>query len=125
MGRRVGLFIVDDEPDVRMLISLIVKSADRGLVVTGEAESGDDALIDGCLGDAHVVVLDQMMPGLSGTETATRLRAEHPHLGLILCSAHLTDEIRALAEQAGVDVCLTKAQIAQIPDEARRLAYTA
>ena len=125
MDPQISLFIVDDEPDVRMLISLVVRTANHGLVVSGEADSGDAALAGSEMAGADVVILDQMMPGLSGIETAVRLRAEHPRIRTILCSAHLTDEVRALAAGAGIDLCLSKAQISRIPDEVRRLASAA
>ena len=64
--------VVDDQPTNRLLASTLLKR--RGWTVL-EAESGEAAL---ALSGEHafrLVLLDISMPGLSGEETCTRLRA--------------------------------------------------
>ncbi|MEY2477997.1 MAG: hypothetical protein QOG87_3312 [Actinomycetota bacterium] len=74
----------------------------RGWTVE-EAASGDEAL-EKCLGGGlfDAAVLDQKMPGLTGAQTAQRLRAEGFEFPIILYSAFLTEEVRALAADAGI-----------------------
>jgi DNA-binding NarL/FixJ family response regulator len=118
----IPTFIVDDEPDVRMLIRVLLQAANHGLLVSGEAGSGEQALADPATCGSAVVILDQMMPGISGLETAIRLREQCPDARLILCTAHLTPELRSAAAEIGIDACLSKDELQQLPDVTRRLS---
>jgi DNA-binding NarL/FixJ family response regulator len=125
MMRDIPTFIVDDEPDVRMLIRLLFEVANHGLSVSGEAATGEEALADPAAHTSSVVIVDQMMPGISGLETAARLREQCPDVRIILCSAHLTTQIRNRAAEIGIDACLSKGEIDQLPDVTRRLSAAA
>jgi len=57
-----------------------------------------------------------MMPNMSGTETATRVRESRPSQILILCTAYLDDAVIARARAVGMDGWLDKQEIAQLPD---------
>ena len=94
------LLVADDEPDIRLMLRTVLRT--QGWKVE-EASSGDEALAkcqDGAVFDA--VVLDQKMPGLTGAETAQRLRAEGFAFPIILYSAYLTEEVEALAAKVGI-----------------------
>jgi CheY-like chemotaxis protein len=112
---RIGALIVDDQEDVRLLIRTIIDAADRGLFVACEAGSGQEALerLDRC--DPEVVVLDAMMPGLDGLETASRIRGIRPDQPMILCSAYLDEELQSKAEEVGIEICLSKGEFERIP----------
>jgi CheY-like chemotaxis protein len=111
----IGALIVDDADDVRRLIRIIIEAANHELFVSGEAASGLDALdqLDEC--DPHVIVLDQMMPGMTGLETAAEIRTRRPGQPMILCSAYLDDELRGRAEKAGIEITLSKERFNEIP----------
>jgi CheY-like chemotaxis protein len=51
------------------------------------------------------LVLDQVMPGLTGIETASRLRADGFDAPIILCSGHLGPEMTADIEALGLTPC--------------------
>jgi CheY-like chemotaxis protein len=103
-----GVLIVDDHADMRMLVRMLVEIANHGLYVTGEVGSGDEALdvLDDT--DPKVVVLDQMMPGRSGVDTATLMLQRRPTITIILFSAYLDDDLRRRAETAGIAACVPK-----------------
>ena len=84
-GAAGSALVVDDEPLVRSLVCHMLKRA--GLAVQ-ECASGGDALdrLATVTTPFDVVVLDMTMPGLSGIETATRIRASHPSLPVVLTS---------------------------------------
>lgn len=111
----LGVFLVDDEEDIRLLIRTLIESANEGLEVLGEAGDGQTALerIDEM--DPQVVVLDQRMPGLSGLETAGQILNHRPGQRIILCSAYLDEDLRQKADRAGITLCLTKHQVGEIP----------
>src|SRR2546423_3693885 len=78
----VNVLVVDDEPDIRYLLRRVLERSDGSNRVVEEAANGAEALQvltrleSGS--DATVIVLDQQMPGLSGLETAARIRAQRP-----------------------------------------------
>lgn len=112
---KIGALIVDDEDDVRRLIRIIIEAANRGLFVSGEAANGHEALdqLDQC--NPHVVVLDQMMPGMTGLETAELIRARRPRQPMILFTARLDADLRDQAEAAGIMISLSKERFNEIP----------
>ena len=117
----IGAFIVDDQADVRLLVRMIIEAANNGLFVSGEAASGQEAMDRLDETDPAVIVVDEMMPGLSGIETAVLILRRRPGQRIILCSAHLDDELIERADAAGIRVCLTKDQAREIPGAIRAL----
>jgi DNA-binding response OmpR family regulator len=71
-GRRVRLLVVDDEEDVRLLISRIL--SEKGYEVI-EARNGEDALERLREQPVDLMVLDLMMPEVDGWEVLRRLRS--------------------------------------------------
>ena len=115
--------IVDDEDDIRLLLRLAIDGANHGLRVAAVAATGQQALeihTDGDV-DFDVVVLDNRMPGLTGIETALALLERNPDLPIVLYSAHLDDDTRSAADQAGIRACITKGNIAELVGTLRGL----
>jgi DNA-binding NarL/FixJ family response regulator len=113
----IPTLIVDDEEDVRSLVRMVVEAANEGLVVSGEAANGDEALQHWREQRPAAVVLDQRMPGMSGLEVAERMLAENPDQYIVLFSAFLDRSTREAAREIGVRVCLDKTQVARLPEE--------
>jgi DNA-binding NarL/FixJ family response regulator len=93
----------------------VIEAADAGVHVACEAATGDEALaiIDGC--DPRVVVLDQMMPGLNGVDTAERMLARRPGQLVVLCSAYLDEVIAEQALAVGVAALVSKDDVRKLP----------
>ncbi len=117
----IATLIVDDEPDIRMLMRLTLDEANEGLFVCGEAADGQEALTLATAVRPDVVVVDQRMPGMSGLETAVALRANRPDQRIVLCSAFLDGQLRSEGEQVGIQGFVNKRDIAQLPDVIREL----
>lgn len=103
----IRILIVDDHPIVRAGLRRIAED-DRGIAVTGEAASGDDALHSLRQIVADVVLLDVSMPGSPFTETLRRLREEHPTVRVLVLSAHPEDQWAVRALRGGASGYLTK-----------------
>ncbi len=58
--------------------------------------------------DVHLVLMDLHMPGLTGLETARRVKAHRAELPCILISGALNEEVLAEAEQVPVYSILAK-----------------
>ena len=106
--------IVDDEDDIRLLLRLAIDGANHGLRVAALAATGQEALEIHTDVDVDVVVLDNRMPGLTGIETAKALLEQNPDLPIVLYSAHLDDDTRSAAGQAGIRACIAKGNIAEL-----------
>jgi CheY-like chemotaxis protein len=117
----VRVMIVDDHDDVRFLIRAIVEDAAEDVVVVGEADGVRAALESIDALDPDVVVLDSVMPVVSGIEAAPMILARRPEQKILLCSALVDDEVRAKAEQAGITDCVSKDDMDAIPGIVVRL----
>lgn len=82
---QMRILVVDDLPTNRMMVKAAL-SAD-GYAVT-EAEDGEAALAALQDDDFDLIILDHMMPGLSGMEvlTAVRARLDADHLPIMVVS---------------------------------------
>ena len=96
------------------MLRLIIERADD-VVVAGEAASGSEALelVDEC--DPLVVVIDDMMPDMSGIDVASQMRAKRPNQLVILCTAYVDQAVLDRARTAGVTDCLAKEDLRQLP----------
>ena len=82
------VLVVDDESDITALVAYhLAKSGYR--VVT--AHSGPDALRAAQDVRPDLVVLDLMLPGMSGFDLARRLADSHPHVPIVFMTGY-TDE---------------------------------
>ena len=117
----ITTLIVDDQQDVRMLIRMLVEAANDGLQVAGEASSGAEAIEQVENIEPVVVVFDEMMPAMTGTEAAVRIRERRPSQVMILCSAYLDDAVVKRARAAGFDAWLPKEDVVRLPDLIRQV----
>lgn len=126
MLERTTVLVADDEIDMRILVRVVLESAGRGLQVVGEAVDGVEALEAFAKLNPppvpDVVILDNRMPGLTGIEVAERIRDQFPAQRIILFSAFLDDDIRSRAAAVGIDACVSKPEIDQLPELVVNLA---
>lgn len=121
----VTAIVVDDQEDIRFLVRHLIELDGEDLQVIAEAPDGATclAILDGTAPpDPEVVVIDWMMPGMNGIETALQIRERRPGARIILCSAFGDPTLEAEAVAAGIDRFLSKEHIADIPGTIRELA---
>jgi CheY-like chemotaxis protein len=106
----VTTLIVDDEPDMRLLIGMSL-TLDGACEVTAEAADGEQALAAWARDRPDVVVLDMRMPGLSGLDVARQILAVDPHQPIVICSAYLDQADRDEATRLGVRACVDKSDL--------------
>jgi two-component system response regulator YesN len=118
----IPVLVVDDMDDMRTLVRFVVELANEGLKMAGEASSGLEAieLVEEL--DPAVIVLDELMPGLRGLETAERILARRPNQPIILFSAYLDDEMQDAALRLGITACMSKSDYLRLPDAIRAAA---
>ena len=119
----VRLMIVDDRESVRELLRAIVEDAPEDVVVSGEADGAAAALEAIERVDPDVVILDAMMPELSGLEVAPLILERRPGQKILLCSAIVDNDVCDRAERVGIAACLSKDDLEAVPRVAFELAF--
>jgi CheY-like chemotaxis protein len=99
------ILIADDDAAVRFGAAELLASL--GLEVL-EAESGEEALAIVRRAELHIALLDMHMPGPSGIEVFTAIRAETPGLPCIFWSGDATDDVARYALRLGASAFLRK-----------------
>ena len=95
---------VDDNPSIQKLVSANLKA--RGYAVT-VADTGEAALRLFTPGDYELVLLDLILPGLSGLEVCSQIR-QQSDVPIIVLSAREDEELKVHALDAGADDYVTK-----------------
>jgi DNA-binding response OmpR family regulator len=96
--------VVDDEPAITDALAYTLESEGFEVEVRGD---GDGALEAARAGAYDVVLLDVIMPGLSGFEVCRRLRAESD-VPILMLTARDTEVDRVLGLEIGADDYITK-----------------
>ena len=115
------LVVVEDDPDVALLIETIVSLDSRFSVVGGPVATAEDALELARTTEPGIIVLDHdLAGGLTGLEAAAQIKAVSPQAKIILFTAHA--ELRGpAAEEPAIDAFLLKSDPLQLLQVAQRL----
>lgn len=105
----VRVLVVDDEPDVRLLLNAVLASP--GVEIVGEADDGFDALELVKSARPDVVVLDLMLPTLSGLDVLRAIRHDNPDVRVVAVSAMAEDTAERDALAAGADLFVSKLDV--------------
>ncbi|HET6443456.1 MAG TPA: response regulator [candidate division Zixibacteria bacterium] len=101
------ILIVDDDPDFYFLLQTVLGKRGYELI---RAENGNEALSKIKAEQPDAVIMDKVMPGMSGFDVARKIRqdAAFAHLPILIVSgaARLDDKLAAFS--AGADDYLTK-----------------
>jgi NarL family two-component system response regulator LiaR len=104
----IRVLIVDDHAVVRQGLRALLESRPE-LVVVGEAADGQGALDQARTLRPDVVLLDLLLPDLSGAEVTERLRTEGLPCKVLILTSSLEERLVAAAVRAGADGYLLKA----------------
>jgi two-component system, OmpR family, KDP operon response regulator KdpE len=99
-----NILIVEDDPSIRKLVR--VNLAKRGYTVS-EAEDSHQAIALFQQVPVDLVLLDLLLPGLSGVDVCTWIRARSD-VPIIVLSARLEEDLKVAALDAGADDYVTK-----------------
>lgn len=101
------ILFAEDEPNLRLLVSSTLEDPRYDLVTCSD---GEEALSRARTCSPDLVVLDWMMPGLTGIDVVRALRADtrFATTPVVMLTARTQDTDRAEATAAGVTHYLTK-----------------
>ena len=104
-----GILIVDDNANLRRLLRSFVEGNTK-FVICGEAENAAEAIEKTQELQPNVILLDLTLPGMSGTEAASLLRAAAPKVKIILFTMHADGVNESLASTFGLDRVISKSE---------------
>jgi two-component system response regulator RegX3 len=99
------ILLVDDDPGIREVVSASLRLVDFAVEVAGD---GEEALERLGRERFDLVVLDLMLPGISGAEVCRRLRAGGNAVPVLMLTARDGEVDRVLGLELGADDYVTK-----------------
>jgi two-component system phosphate regulon response regulator PhoB len=107
MSENPSILVVDDERDLVELMTVNLEAAGYRVIA---AHSGDEGLAKASEHLPNLVILDLMMPGLSGIEVARRLRANPrtTSVPIIMLTARAAEADQIVGLSVGADDYITK-----------------
>jgi CheY-like chemotaxis protein len=110
MAEPVSVLLVDDNLAFLRSATFFLEQCGE-MTVVGTVTDGQEALDRVYDLDPDVVLLDLVMPGMTGWQIIARLRVERPEIGIIAMSVWEIDSYRQAAIEAGADEFVSKAVI--------------
>jgi CheY-like chemotaxis protein len=100
---RYSILIVDDDPDVRNALQLVLKKAGYQPLL---AESGRDAIElmeqNDQAAEVAAILCDLEMPGMSGASVIAHLHSQHPMIPIVVVSGAAPTQFLDAVGQQGV-----------------------
>jgi DNA-binding NarL/FixJ family response regulator len=94
------IVLADDQPTILRMVRMIL-GEHAHLEVVGEAPNGLEAVSMVSILKPDVVVLNVMMPKMTGFEAARQIHAESPSVSIVILSTHKDDQFIAIARECG------------------------
>lgn len=105
--KKIRVLVADDHALMRMGLATLFKT-DPTLTVIGEAEDGQQAIDKAIESNPDVVVMDLMMPGISGTDALTAIKKVHPETKVIILTTFAISDAISHALDGGAEAALLK-----------------
>jgi two-component system, OmpR family, phosphate regulon response regulator PhoB len=104
---KINILIVEDEAAIRGMLTIVLEQAGFMPITATEVDSAQKILADSF---PDLILLDWMLPGISGVEWARRLKKDpsYRELPIILLTARGEEEDKVRGLEIGADDYLTK-----------------
>ncbi|MFH1347488.1 MAG: response regulator [Candidatus Margulisiibacteriota bacterium] len=101
------ILVVDDEPDVASLLTLLLKSQGYNVVSAGD---GQEALEKARTWQPSLILLDIMLPKLDGYKVARMLKFDENfrHIPIIMLTAKIQEKDKIMGLEMGADAYVSK-----------------
>jgi DNA-binding response OmpR family regulator len=100
-----NILVVEDDPDIARLVQLHLR--DAGYAVD-QISNGDTALQHYRRRQPDLVILDLMLPGMSGLNLCRQMRKNTAYIPILMLTAKSTELDRVLGLEIGADDYITK-----------------
>ena len=98
----IKLLLVDDNHDVRDMVKLSLR--DTMIEVIGEAENGEEAILKTRELSPDVILMDILMPVMTGIEATRVIRAEFPNVVVLGFTASGTSQMSEMVDAGAAAV---------------------
>ena len=105
MSDKEHILIVEDDPDIANLVEINIRDLGYEL---DKASDGKTGLKKALEGDYKLIILDLMLPKLSGTEVCKKIREEDAYTPILMLTAKSEELDKVLGLEMGADDYLTK-----------------
>lgn len=104
----LNLLVVEDEDAIREMLVMVLEQSGINVIDVPTAEAAQLSLADNAMPD--LILLDWMLPGISGVELARRLKQDDlfKELPIILLTARGEEEDKVRGLEIGADDYITK-----------------
>ncbi|MBK8971818.1 MAG: phosphate regulon transcriptional regulator PhoB [Hahellaceae bacterium] len=101
------VLIVDDEPAIREMIAVALEMADYRYLEAGDTRQAHSLIIDK---KPDLILMDWMLPGVSGVEFARRLKKDEStaEIPIIMLTAKTEEDNKIQGLESGADDYITK-----------------
>jgi len=100
-----NILIIEDEIDIAKLIKVHLSELDLNCDICTQ---GDQALQQALTKDYQLILLDVMLPGISGLDICRQVRQEKPLQSIIMLTSKTSEIDRILGLELGADDYMTK-----------------
>ena len=105
--KNIRVLVADDHALMRMGLIALFRT-DPALTVVGEAEDGQQAIDRTAETRPDIVVMDLMMPGVSGTDALLAIKKARPETKVVILTTFAFSDILSRALDGGADAALLK-----------------
>jgi len=105
--KTIRILVADDHAVVRRGLRHILETT-PDLAVTGEAAGGAEVLEKLQRGEFEVLLMDVTMPGTDAVDLIKRIKAQHPHVAVLVHSMHAEGPVASRMLKAGASGYITK-----------------
>jgi two-component system invasion response regulator UvrY len=107
LSPQASVLVVDDRPAFLDVVRKVV-GATAGMVVVGEAMSGEEAVLLVEQVRPDLVVMDIRMPGIGGVGATRQIKAAHPSTIVALISTCAPEDLPAETDGSSADAVICK-----------------
>ena len=101
---------------MRALVSDVLRRAEFEVIEAANAQEAIDGWREH---DPDVIVLDHLMPPVSGFDIARDILAVAPDQIIFMYTALVDDAVRARADALGITLCVSKDRVFELPELVR------
>jgi CheY-like chemotaxis protein len=99
------ILVVDDDPVLRTLFQVLLENYGY---TSDTADNGGEAVTKLTRESYNAVLLDYMMPGITGLTVLRHIQQRYPSIPVIMITGHAGGQVASQALAAGARACLYK-----------------
>jgi DNA-binding NarL/FixJ family response regulator len=108
MEEKMSIMLADDQTLITESLSTFLTNYAEDMVVVGIATNGKQAVTMADEQNPDIILMDVLMPEISGVEAAGMIKTKHPEIKIIMLSTYDDDEYVRAALLAGASGYLLK-----------------